>query len=70
MINMNVFIQMVQSVKRNSVSSAIVLACSDELHSWKLDPMDSFLGSELHAIQITIEIVDSVPELICKDVVI
>ena len=41
----------------NSVSSAVFLACSSELHSWKLDPMHSVLGSELHAIQMAIDIV-------------
>ena len=32
--------------------------------------MHSVLGSELHAIQMAIEIVDHEPELICKNVVI
>ena len=69
MINMNVFIQMAQSVKRQTLSQ-VQYFCSSELHSWKLDPMLSVLGSELHAIQMAIEIVDTAPELICKNVVI
>ena len=35
----------------NSVSSAVFVACTGELYSWKLDPRHSVLGSELYAIQ-------------------
>ena len=54
----------------NSVSSAVFLACSSEFLSWKLDLMHSVVGSELHAMQMAIEIVDSAPELIRKNVLI